>query len=98
MSAQAEELHHDTDLRSLIAEISAAALSFETWHALLGRLRKVERGKISMLVCYDLGDRCGRIQAADNIEAHFLRSYAARYAAHDSWIRRVKDLALPGTI
>jgi DNA-binding CsgD family transcriptional regulator len=98
MFAQAEEFHRDADLRSLISEISALAPSFETWRALLGRLRQLERGKISLLVCHDLGDCYGRIQVADNVDSHYLRSYDARYAAHDRWVSRVKDLALPGTI
>ncbi len=79
-------------------ERSGLPTSFESWESLLGRLRQVERGTVSMLVSYDLPHRHGRIHAADGISSSYRRSYDELYAAHDPWAARVRDLALPGTV
>jgi len=79
-------------------ERSELPTSFESWESLLGRLRQVERGTVSMLVSYDLPHRHGHIHAADGISSSYRRSYDELYAAHDPWAARVRDLALPGTV
>jgi DNA-binding CsgD family transcriptional regulator/PAS domain-containing protein len=79
-------------------ERSGLATSFETWEFLLERLRQIERGRVSMLVSYDLASHHGRIYAADNIASHYRRSYAELYGSHDPWAARIRDQALPGTV
>ncbi len=79
-------------------ELSGMATSFESWESLLGRLRRIERGTVSMLVSYDLAHRHGHIDAADSVARSYRRSYGELYAAHDPWAARVRDLALPGTV
>jgi DNA-binding CsgD family transcriptional regulator len=98
MSARADEFPYDADQATLASEISDVGGSFGTWSSLLARLRQIQRGKIAMLVSFDLGDHHGHIHAADNIDPHYLRSYATRYAAQDLWAARARELALPGTI
>jgi DNA-binding CsgD family transcriptional regulator/PAS domain-containing protein len=77
---------------------SRLAASYKGWESVLKHLRQIERGKVSMLVSYDLDHLHGRIHTADNVACSYRRSYAELYAAHDPWAVRVRDLALPGSV
>jgi DNA-binding CsgD family transcriptional regulator len=98
MFARADEPSHDADEAKLASEMSDVGGSLQKWSFLLARVRQMERGKIAMLVSYDLGDHRGHIHAADNVDPQYLRSYAASDAAQDQWGVRAGELALPGTI
>jgi DNA-binding CsgD family transcriptional regulator len=94
MRVRDEHSNHEADQAKLVSAISELVGPFDTWCSLLGRLRQIQRGKISMLASYLPGDRHGHIHAADNVDPHYLRSYPA----YDPWAARAKDLAPPGTI
>ena len=94
MGIRGEQSHHEVDQAKLVSAISELVGPFDTCCSLLGYLRQIQHGKISMLASYVLRDRHGHIHAADNVDSHYLHSYPA----HDPWAARAKDLALPERI
>ncbi len=94
MGIRGEQSYHEADQAKLVSAISELVGPFDTCCSLLGYLRRIQRGKISMLASYVLRDCHAHIHAADNVDSHYLHSYPA----YDPLAARAKDLALPGRI